>query len=143
MRGYRRDIDGLRAVAVLPVVLLHAHVSGVSGGYVGLDVYFVISGTLITAIIIVRPSWKCVEAIFRKVSASGYTANAKLALSHLHLFALQRADFEERTYEEGEALYYDDDHLSSAGAALLRHEFDRVMKAGQVAAQVVEGDGTL
>ncbi|WP_394181620.1 acyltransferase family protein [Yoonia maritima] len=48
-----------------------------------------------------------------------------------------------RTYEEGEALYYDDDHLSSAGAALLRHEFDRVMKAGQVAAQVMEGDGTL
>ena len=72
-----------------------------------------------------------------------FEANAALALSYFHILGLQRADFEERTYEEGEALYYDDDHLSSAGAALLRHEFDRVMKAGQVSAQVMEGDGTL
>ncbi len=48
---YRGEIDGLRAFAVVPVVLFHAGFSGVSGGYVGVDVFFVISGYLITTIL--------------------------------------------------------------------------------------------
>jgi peptidoglycan/LPS O-acetylase OafA/YrhL len=48
---YRPDIDGLRALAVLPVVLFHAGFSWFPGGYVGVDVFFVISGYLITALI--------------------------------------------------------------------------------------------
>lgn len=49
---YRREVDGLRAVAVLPVILFHAGFSVFSGGYVGVDVFFVISGYLITSILI-------------------------------------------------------------------------------------------
>lgn len=49
--SYRPDIDGLRALAVVPVVMFHAGVGFTKGGYVGVDVFFVISGYLITSII--------------------------------------------------------------------------------------------
>ncbi|MBB3753007.1 peptidoglycan/LPS O-acetylase OafA/YrhL [Mycolicibacterium sp. BK634] len=56
---FRPDIEGLRAVAVVAVVLFHAAVPGLGGGYVGVDVFFVISGFLITGL------------LWREVSTSG------------------------------------------------------------------------
>lgn len=52
LRSYRPEIDGLRSIAVGGVVLFHAGLSFLSGGYVGVDVFFVISGFLITGILL-------------------------------------------------------------------------------------------
>ncbi|ORW26639.1 acyltransferase family protein [Mycobacterium palustre] len=59
---FRPDIEGLRAVAVIAVVLYHAGIPGVGGGYVGVDVFFVISGFLITGL------------LWREVTATGTVA---------------------------------------------------------------------
>lgn len=50
--GYRGDIEGLRAIAILLVVAAHAKVSWLAGGFVGVDVFFVLSGYLITGVLL-------------------------------------------------------------------------------------------
>jgi peptidoglycan/LPS O-acetylase OafA/YrhL/ABC-type Fe3+-hydroxamate transport system substrate-binding protein len=52
LQTFRPDVEGLRAVAIGLVVLYHVGIAGVSGGYVGVDVFFVISGFLITSLLV-------------------------------------------------------------------------------------------
>src|SRR4249920_3308515 len=49
---FRPDVEGLRAVAVVVVVLFHARLLGVDGGFIGVDVFFVLSGFLITRLLL-------------------------------------------------------------------------------------------
>ncbi len=68
--GYRADIDGLRALAVLSVVLFHIDKTWVPGGFIGVDIFFVISGFLITGNIaqdIERGSFKITEFYRRRI----------------------------------------------------------------------------
>ena len=52
IKEYKPQIDGLRALAVLPVILFHAGFDTFEGGFVGVDIFFVISGYLITKLIL-------------------------------------------------------------------------------------------
>jgi peptidoglycan/LPS O-acetylase OafA/YrhL len=68
--GYRGDIDGLRAIAVIAVVLYHFFPAQLPGGYVGVDVFFVISGYLITQIILdklVTQQWSITDFYVRRI----------------------------------------------------------------------------
>jgi peptidoglycan/LPS O-acetylase OafA/YrhL len=74
-KNFRPDIEGLRAVAVLGVVLFHAEVPGVGGGFVGVDVFFVISGFLITGLL-----WRAVNTTGTVRLRSFYGARARRLL---------------------------------------------------------------
>lgn len=84
---YRPEIDGLRALAVVPVILFHAGFSLFSGGFIGVDVFFVVSGYLITSIIL-----KDLEA--GKFSFTGfYERRARRILPALFLVMLSCIPF--------------------------------------------------
>lgn len=52
VRWYRRDITGLRSIAIIPVVAFHAGASFIPGGFIGVDIFYVISGFLITTLLV-------------------------------------------------------------------------------------------
>ena len=83
---YRPDVDGLRALAVTAVVLFHAGLTALPGGYVGVDVFFVISGYLITRQVVLgvqRGGFSFVEFYTRRVRRLLPAALATAALTLL------------------------------------------------------------
>ena len=74
-RGFRPDIEGLRAVAVIAVVLYHAGIPGAAGGFIGVDVFFVISGFLITGLL-----WREVTTTNTVALGRFYAARARRLL---------------------------------------------------------------
>jgi peptidoglycan/LPS O-acetylase OafA/YrhL len=106
---YRREIDGLRAVAILPVVLFHTGIGAFSGGYVGVDVFFVISGYLITTILMQE-----LEA--GSLTLAGfYERRARRILPALFLVMLVTIPFAWRLLLPGDML----DYAQSVGAISL------------------------
>ena len=95
-QGFRPDIEGLRALAVIAVVVYHARLLGVHGGFIGVDVFFVVSGFLITRLIVgelagtgrlsLRTFWA--RRARRLLAASALVVAATALASHLVLAPL-------------------------------------------------------
>jgi peptidoglycan/LPS O-acetylase OafA/YrhL len=81
-RQFRADIEGMRAVAVLGVVLYHAHVGILSGGFVGVDIFFVVSGYLITGLL-----WRELAAD-RRISLAGFYGRRARRLLPASMFVI-------------------------------------------------------
>ena len=98
--GYREDIDWLRAIAVLSVVAFHFETTGIYGGFVGVDIFFVISGYLITGIIQAEVASgdfsfaRFYERRVRRLLPALYVMVAVTAIPTFHyLLASERAEF--------------------------------------------------
>jgi len=106
--SYRPDIDALRGVAVLLVVIFHAFPEIIPGGFIGVDVFFVISGYLITSIIL-------------KSFNKGDFSSVNKATKGLSITVIDPIDYmcdQDRcySYKNNNFLYADDDHFSVFGS---------------------------
>ncbi len=81
-RQFRADIEGMRAVAVLGVVLYHAHVGVLRGGFAGVDVFFVVSGYLITGLL-----WRELTED-RRISLAGFYGRRARRLLPASIFVI-------------------------------------------------------
>src|SRR5437762_8382770 len=90
--SHRGDIQGLRAVAVLLVALAHAHVGFLRGGFVGVDVFFVLSGFLITGILLTEArehgSISLIGFYVRRARRILPAAILTLVMTHVAVFVL-------------------------------------------------------
>ncbi len=97
---YRPEIDGLRAIAILPVILFHAGFGFFGGGFVGVDVFFVISGYLITSLLIAELDrgqfslYRFYERRARRILPALYVVMATcIPFAWLYMLPEQFADF--------------------------------------------------
>ena len=85
MGAYRPDIDGLRAISILLVVGYHAQPLLIPGGFIGVDIFFVISGFLITRIILSQSKTNSFSFLWPLVFVNKFI---KIAKYDLHIFIL-------------------------------------------------------
>ncbi|MGB1159921.1 MAG: acyltransferase family protein [Alphaproteobacteria bacterium] len=102
---YRPEIDGLRAIAVLAVILFHAGFDWISGGFIGVDVFFVISGYLITTILMNDLAQKRFSLlgfyerrVRRILPALFFVVLVCIPFSWMWMFASQMQDFSESVF---------------------------------------------
>tara|TARA_Y100000031_G_scaffold40119_1_gene45647 strand:+ start:256213 stop:258180 length:1968 start_codon:yes stop_codon:yes gene_type:complete len=107
---YRPDIDGLRSIAVLAVIFFHLNFLWIPGGYVGVDIFFVISGYLITSIIlkeIDRGAFTLVNFYERRIRRIIPAAFATVVVSSLFAYALLLPrDLDEYAYSVVATVFY-------------------------------------
>jgi peptidoglycan/LPS O-acetylase OafA/YrhL len=130
-RVYRNDIDGLRAVAVVGVLLFHFRVAGFEGGYVGVDVFYVISGFLMIGILdrkeqltfrgflefANRRFWRLFPALFAMLIVA--TAGAALLYLPTHYLELRVSQASAATYTSNVVIWSEFGNYFSSGAELL------------------------
>lgn len=94
---HRSDIDGLRGVAIVLVILFHAGVPGVAGGYLGVDVFFVVSGFLLTTVLLTEssPTRFLGRRALRILPATSVVLIAVVLASHHWLGSLRGAEIAE------------------------------------------------
>lgn len=124
LSNYRRDIDGLRAVAVMAVLVFHAFPSYLPGGFVGVDIFFVISGFLITKVILsglergsfslgdfyarrVRRIFPALLVVLAACLAFGWKTMLAEDLTHLAKHVFGGATFSSNLLLWGETGYFD------------------------------------
>jgi peptidoglycan/LPS O-acetylase OafA/YrhL len=127
--AYRPDIDGLRAVAVMIVVLFHAWPNWLKGGFIGVDIFFVISGFLITSIIVqelknekfsirqfyvrrVRRIFPALSTVVLATLAFGWYVLLRNEFEQLGKHILGAATFVSNFVLWNEAGYFDNDHTT-------------------------------
>ena len=126
---YRPDIDGLRAFAVMAVVLFHAGLDAVPGGFVGVDIFFVISGYLITGLIVE----KLREGIDR------YNETLHRVCDELSVDCVDLTSMSGR-----EECFFDDAHFTESGAAeLARRVAQAFLEKGILNSRRSTGDQSL
>lgn len=102
--SFRPDIQGLRAIAVLLVIFAHAEFAGFDGGYVGVDVFFVISGFVITSLLMRQPSRDLLSNLrnfyVRRILRIVPAATVVLTVTVFVAYFLLGDFFEERIFED-------------------------------------------
>ncbi len=141
---YRAEIDGLRALAVVPVIMFHAGFELFSGGFVGVDVFFVISGYLISTILIEdieKKRFSIVNFYERRVRrilpALFFVLFITTIFSYFILFPSDFKDYSSELYfdgyfspisENGDYLMFDRHHLTKKASLSLVTFFNKNIK---------------
>ena len=133
--NFREDINGLRAWAVIAVLLFHFSLIGLPGGFVGVDIFFVILGYLMTAIVITKiekANFSILDFYMARIrrilpallALRWASKNCGIELLRTESFLCDSSNcFGSRNLKP---LYYDNSHLSEDGNKLLTPMFEKI-----------------